>query len=235
MIKNLSEIQKSEIANFGGKAANLAKLIQKNFLVPPGICISTKIKKLTPKLKTEILQKINFPVAARSSATAEDSKLASFAGIFDTILNIENEKKLWRAIEKIWKSPNSACAKIYQKEKKIAKIEMAVILQKMIFPDFSGVIFTKNPVDQNSILIEISAGGGEKLVAGKIIPATFFLEKNNFSILKIFNDNNFPRKFLPKIAKIGQKIEQIFGNFQDIEFAILNEKIFLLQSRPITA
>ena len=98
MIKNLKDIKPNEVDLFGGKAANLGFLIQNGFNVPDGFCISTEVNKLNTKIRSEIIKnfkKLNSKVAVRSSATAEDSKKSSFAGQFDTFLNIKNEKGLY--------------------------------------------------------------------------------------------------------------------------------------------
>src|SRR3989344_5880952 len=103
MIKDLKDTKREQVNLFGGKAVNLGFLIQNGFNVPEGFCISTKINNIDDKIKNSIIKKfrkLKSKVAVRSSATGEDSKKLSFAGQFDTFLNIPNEKQLFDAIEK---------------------------------------------------------------------------------------------------------------------------------------
>src|SRR3989338_5666172 len=101
MIKDLKEIEREERNLVGGKATNLGFLMQNGFNVPNGFCISTRIHQLTKNVKDEIIKRYNqikSTVAVRSSATVEDDKNASFAGMFDTFLNIDSENRLLNAI-----------------------------------------------------------------------------------------------------------------------------------------
>lgn len=105
MIKDLKDIKKNEINLFGGKAVNLGFLIQNGFNVPAGFCISTKINELTSTVKKETIKRfraLNSKVSVRSSATAEDAKNASFAGQFDTFLNIDSDVRVLNAIKNCW-------------------------------------------------------------------------------------------------------------------------------------
>ena len=237
MIKSLSGIKQDEVPLFGGKATNLGFLMQNGFNVPDGFCISTKIKNLNAKIKNEIIKnfkKLNSNVAVRSSATAEDSEKSSFAGQFDTFLNIKDEKELFDSIKKCKNSVKSKRAIAYSKNKKLKNIKMAVIVQKMINPDFSGVIFIIDPVNKKNILIEIVKGLGDKLVSGQVTPNSYFVDK---IIMKIENKTEsfkLDRILIKKLSKTSLEIESLYQNPQDIEFSAKNNEIFILQSRPIT-
>lgn len=237
MIKDLRNIKKEEVDLFGGKATNLGFLIQNGFNVPEGFCISTQVNVLDNKLNNETIKrfkKFKSAVAVRSSATAEDSKKSSFAGQFDTFLNIKNEKQLFKAVEKCKNSVKSARAKAYAKNKKIRNIRMAVIVQKMIDADYAGVIFTLNPVNKKDILIEIVRGLGDKLVSGKITPNNYFVDRKFLEIVNKSESFKIYTNLVKKLAKIALDIELIYKSPQDIEFCIKNNEIFILQSRPIT-
>jgi len=234
MIKSLKYIKISEINLFGGKATNLGFLIQNSFKVPEGFCISTNINVIDIKTKNEIIKrfkKLKSAVAVRSSATAEDSKKSSFAGQFDTFLNIKNEKQLFNAIEKCRNSIKSARAKAYIKNKRMQNVRMAVIVQKMIDANYAGVIFTIDPINKKDILIEIVRGLGNKLVSGNVTPSSNFIDRKNFNIK---NKKTFFGLNIERLAKTALKIESLYKHPQDIEFAIKNNEIFILQSRPIT-
>ncbi len=237
MIKDLKDIRREEINLFGGKAANLGFLIQNGFSVPRGFCISTKIKKIDNKFKAKIISKfrgLKSKVAVRSSATAEDSKNFSFAGQFDTFLNIDSEAKLLNAIDKCRKSVNSARALSYLKNKNIGNIGMGVLVQKMINPDYAGVIFTVDPVGKKYILIEIVKGLGDKLVSGNATPNNYFIHRKNMDIKKKSEMFKINSEIIGNLAKTASGIELIYNFPQDIEFAVKEDKIFILQSRPIT-
>lgn len=237
MIKKLKNINKKEADLFGGKAANLGFIIQNRINVPEGFCISTDVNKLNEITKKKILDKfrdLKSPVAVRSSATCEDSKKFSFAGQFDTALNVNNEKLLFDSIEKCWDSLYSDRVKAYNKSTGIKSMKMAVIVQKMIDAEYSGVIFTKSPFDNRNMVIEIITGLGDKLVSGEIIPSKFIVNRNSLRIIRKKNIHNIYEKLIEQVGCIGLKIEKIFDNYQDIEFSVLNGEVYVLQARPVT-
>ena len=111
---------------------------------------------------------------------------------------------------------------------------MAVIVQKMINADYGGVAFTIDPIEKKNILIEIVKGGGEKLVSGEVTPNTYHINRHDFSIEQKETTFDFDEKLLRDISKSALKIEKLFNYPQDIEFCLNDNKIFILQSRPIT-
>ena len=237
MIKDLKDIRKDEVNLFGGKATNLGFIIKNGFNVPKGFCISTKINEIDKSTKNEIIgrfQKLKSSVSVRSSATVEDSKHLSFAGQFDTFLNINSENKLLNSIKKCWNSIKSKRAIAYSKNKRIGSVKMAVIIQKMIQSDFAGVIFTVDPINKNDILIEITEGLGDKLVSGKITPISFFINRKTFNIKNKSGSLKINEITIKKLAKTTLQIEKLYNSPQDIEFAIKSNKIYILQARPIT-
>ena len=204
-------------------------------------------------------------VAVRSSGTAEDLPGHSFAGQYDTYLGISNPADCIEAVKKCWASLWTLRACEYRERNGFdhLKIDMAVIVQSLIAADVSGVIFTVDPVkdSRSSIVIEACFGLGETLVSGKVTPDRFIISKKRLEILSstisekkiertislngLVEERNIPderssvccldKKHAVKLAKIARKIEAEFGSPQDIEWAIHKKKIFLLQSRPITA
>ena len=204
-------------------------------------------------------------VAVRSSGTAEDLPDHSFAGQYDTYLGISNVKDCIEAIKKCWASLWTLRAYEYRQRNGFdhLKIELAVIVQLLINADTSGVMFTVDPVkdSRSSIIIEACFGLGETLVSGKVTPDRFVVSKKKLKLLSskisekkvertvdrngLIDEKRVPderssvccldKKYAVKLAKIARKIETEFGSPQDIEWAIRKNKIFLLQSRPITA
>jgi len=203
-------------------------------------------------------------VAVRSSATTEDLSTASFAGQQETFLNIKGKEALLEAIKKCWASLFTARA-IYYRAKRGFSHEtsyIAVIVQKMINAEKSGVMFTINPITNNKdeIVIEAVFGLGEGVVSGSVEPDCYVINKKRLDLvqkkiglkkLKFVRDKegrtvkeelpeeeqkkvvltNFELKSL---ANYGLQIEEHYKWPQDIEWAIENEKIYIVQSRPVT-
>jgi len=201
-------------------------------------------------------------VAVRSSATAEDSSVASWAGELESYLNVDKET-LVESVKKCWASLFTPRAIFYRFEKKLKEdqISVAVVVQRMVNSEISGIAFTVNPVnaDKNQIVAEAGFGLGEAVVGGLITPDNYVIDKTNFQIIekKIAQQNMMivtkekstaeeqvpeDKKSLQKLsdeqivelAKICVKIEEHYGFPCDIEWGIENSKIYILQSRPIT-
>ncbi|MBI4049539.1 MAG: PEP/pyruvate-binding domain-containing protein [Candidatus Doudnabacteria bacterium] len=199
-------------------------------------------------------------VAVRSSATAEDSKTASWAGELETYLNT-TEKNLLANVKKCWSSLFTPRAIFYRFEKKLHNkpVSVAVVVQAMVQSEISGICFTVHPVtkDYNQMVIEAAIGLGEAIVGGQVTPDTYVVHKNDFSILDInVSEQAFYLKLNPKgglirankritkqkltgkqiveIAKICKKIEAHYKHPQDIEWAYYKGRFYITQSRPIT-
>jgi pyruvate,water dikinase len=203
-------------------------------------------------------------VAVRSSATTEDLATASFAGQQETFLNVKGEKELIHYVKKCFSSLFTARA-VYYRDKKNFKegASLAVVIQKMINSDKSGVMFSQNPVkNDNSIMIEAVWGLGEGIVSGRIKPDTYVISGNleDFEVVehniaekkiaivreasgrnKIVNLTETRSKQqvltgheLKMLANYARKLEEHYEKPQDIEFAILDNDLFIVQTRPIT-
>jgi len=178
-------------------------------------------------------------LAVRSSATAEDLPGHSFAGLYDTYLGISNIEDCLIAIKKCWASLWTERAYSYRQKNSFdhSKVEMAVIVQSLIPADVAGVIFTSDPVngDNNRVVIEACLGLGDALVSGKVSPDRVVLDKKGLNVLsRTISAHCINNQTAQKLAKLAIKAESEFGCPQDIEWAIRQDKIFLLQSRPIT-
>jgi len=206
---------------------------------------------------------VDMPVAVRSSATAEDSLDASFAGQQDTYLNVIGESNVLHRVRDCWASLFTPRSIFYRVKKKYDhfKVGVAVPIQKMVQSEISGIMFTANPVsnNKNEIIIEVIWGLGEYIVQGVITPDQFIIDKSNWTIKQknnvsqdrqlVKNQNETHEIDVPKykqnkikiddtialkIAKIGQKLHNHYGKAQDIEFAIEKGKFYVVQTRPIT-
>ena len=196
---------------------------------------------LAENLKTQIEHYYNLLsakcVAVRSSATAEDLPKYSFAGQYDTYLNVKSAAECIESVKKCWASLWTDRAYEYRKNNGIdhLSVNMAVIVQELIEADMSGVLFTADPVSgyKSRMIIEAVSGLGDKLVSGETVPQRFVMDKNTLGIVR-HNGGNIDEQIIKKLAKLAKKAEGKFGCPQDIEWAVKNNKIFFLQTRPIT-
>lgn len=204
------------------------------------------------------------PVAVRSSATAEDLAGASFAGQQETFLNVAGEEELLRAICRCWASLYTSRAIFYRQQKGFdsSQVSMAVVVQKMVACEKSGVLFTVEPVLRNhyEMVIEAVWGLGEGIVSGMITPDHYRVDRESYEITYEFipdklqmvaKDKNggvltlaVPAEKvsarvlavdeIQELVDLGNQVEQHFGCPQDVEWGIEDGRIYLLQSRPIT-
>ncbi len=201
-------------------------------------------------------------VAVRSSATAEDSKTASWAGELDTYLNV-TEKNVSKMVKECWSSLFTPRAIFYRFEKKLHKqaVSVAVVVQSMVQSEVSGISFTVHPVtkDRNQMVIEAGFGLGEAIVSGSVTPDTYIVHKDDFSLLDInvseqtfaivkSGTKNLHKKLsfkeggkqklsgkqIVELAKICKNIEKHYKHPCDIEWAYAGKKFYITQSRPIT-
>ena len=200
-------------------------------------------------------------VSVRSSATAEDQADASFAGQQSSFINIKGNKELIQKVKECFASIFTARAIFYRKKKGFdGLVGIAAIVQKMINSDKSGVMFSKHPVKNNEeILIEAVFGQGEGIVSGKIKPDNYTVSQDIEIIEEKIADKKVaiirtsggltktiqltPEKSkqrvlktyeIKQLAEFAIKLEDHYKKPQDIEFAIENEDIYILQTRPIT-
>lgn len=168
--------------------------------------------------------------AVRSSAVGEDSRAYSWAGCFDSYLNVKTEE-LENRIIKVSNSVHNIRAQIYQKLNPAAPMinKMAVLVQEYILADVSGVMFTANPINKNkhNMIIERQANSGS-VVDGKGFPTTKMYTKNKISSQSIDDKTEL------LLLNWGLQIEMVFGCPMDIEWLRKKDKIFITQARPIT-
>ena len=179
-------------------------------------------------------------VAVRSSATCEDQKEASSAGQYESYLNVEGKDALLQAVRNCWASLWSRRALIYRHRRDIDHFtaKMAVIIQEMISADMAGVLFTQDPLrqDDQHILVEVVPGLGEALVSGDVVGDVYRVDKTSLTEIGKKNESGLlDSNLLVELCDIAKRLEGYFGAPQDIEFAIAQKTIHLLQSRPMTA
>jgi len=224
-------------------------------------------KVMPADIKKEILAefkklKVKF-VAVRSSATAEDSSVASWAGELETYLDT-TEKMLVENVRKCWSSLFTPRAIFYRQEKEMlkTKVSVAVVIQEMIASEISGIVFTVHPVtkNKNQMIIEAGWGLGEAIVSGQVTPDAYIIDKRDLSIIDIniakqemmiirkagggikhaavskakLEKQKLNGKQIVALARICAQIEKHYKKPQDIEWAMAKGKIYITQSRPIT-
>jgi pyruvate,water dikinase len=174
-------------------------------------------------------------VSVRSSATIEDSLATSFAGQFDSFLNVREEEIVHNVI-KCWASLYNTRALFYYRQHKInlSNCAMAVIVQQMVDADVSGVIFTKDHLKGECVLIEAVKGYGESLVSGESTPDSYWVDRKTQRVVEKRGSQDVADSFVARLAQGALRIENLFGRPQDIEFSIKDQIIYVLQARPIT-
>lgn len=221
---------------------------------------ANKTSKISQKLSAVIKNPL---VAIRSSATAEDLPTASFAGQQETYLNIKGEVNVLHKVREAWASLFTARAIFYRQEQKFDhfKIGIAVPVQMMVDSKTSGVMFTIDPVtnDKGKIIVEAIYGLGELIVQGTVTPDHYEVEKNSLTLLAkkvvpqtkmLVRKNGITKEYsvtknlidkqklsnneIVEIVKLGVKLEKHYYHPQDVEWAIENGNIYIVQTRPIT-
>jgi len=207
----------------------------------------------------QLSKKRNPLVAVRSSATAEDLPEASFAGQQETFLNVSGTDQLLESVRACWASLFTARAIYYREQKGFDHFQVAVAVpvQLMVQSDISGIMFTVDPITNNEDVVTIEAvfGLGEGIVSGSITPDHYLLNKESLKIVekKIVpqkkmislkgettvspawqKKQKLPDQLVKKLAKIGIALEKHYQFPQDIEWAVENKKIAIVQTRPVT-
>lgn len=243
-IKKFNEISKEDVSLVGGKGASLGEMAKAGIPIPPGFVITTyAFQKDAEQEILKFFDELNAErVAVRSSAVAEDSSQASWAGQLETYLNVSREDLISK-VRECWDSIKSDRAIDYASQQNLSKDQLlvAIVVQKMVDSQAAGVMFTANPItkDKNEIMVESVLGLGESLVQGLVTPDNFVVDKETLEIkskdLQQENKQTVSDENIKKLVELGKKIEDNYGNPQDIEWAIdRKNKIWILQSRPIT-
>ena len=270
-----------EVQRVGGKVANLSRLAA-DYRVPPGFCLTTaaygawaeagsgdwpaelvrelnaSYAKMAEQCEAESLQ-----VAVRSSAIDEDGQSASFAGQYETYLNIGRVEAVIDAVTRCWASTRSEQVLEYRRQNDLPvdNVQIAVLVQQMVPADIAGVAFSANPVNKNrdEVVINTSWGLGESVVSGTVSPDTYVVSKGDLQVLErdiaekekmtVAHPEGTREVDVPRfmrsqstlddvkaieIAQLARVLEEQMGWPVDIECAYHGEILYLLQCRPIT-
>jgi pyruvate,water dikinase len=254
---------------FGGKSVQLGASLRDGLPVPPGWALAVAFVDAVVRgdadaraVLASFLQDKPYAFAVRSSGVGEDAKIASFAGQHFTELNRIGLEDIVGAIRSVWESGHSPGACAYRAKLGITGTpRVAVTLQKMIFPDCAGVMFTRHPLTgADEIVVEASWGLGEAIVEGLVIPDHFRFRKDGALIERRAGTKDVVFKALPgggveeatiadpekvngfclddvqlgALVQLALRCERHFGTGRDIEWGIQDGALYLLQCRAIT-
>ena len=252
MISSVQAPTTTKLGDVGGKAASLFRLQELGCSVPPFFVVTADGFRACPDGHMQQAQRDavrnalvelggdECAYAVRSSGIAEDLPDNSFAGVFDTILDMRGPDQVITAIERCWSSHKNAAATMYRAVRSVDRDDaMAVIVQKMVQPVWSGVCFTADPTTRalSTTVVNAVPGLGERLVSGTEAPEEIRVDTQSGRILERRSPGGgeqFPVHLLEAVVRELSRVASAMGFPQDLEWAIDGEQLILLQSRPIT-
>ena len=278
-----------EVARAGGKGASLARMsglglpVPEGFVIPADMLASVvdadALRAALPdhekaqaivaaaEVPAEVAEAYaalgeDPPVAVRSSACAEDSETASYAGQQETYLYVRGADAVRARVRDCWASFFSERAIFYRRQKgSLDDLGMAVVVQRMVRADVAGVLFTCDPVRgrRDRMVVEAVLGLGEAAVSGQVTPDHYVLKRDGtvkrakvaqqpFAIVPVESggveerelgdeggEQKLGEEHLRALARLGDDLEQRLGGPQDIEWALEGGELYVLQARPVTA
>jgi rifampicin phosphotransferase len=259
---SLRDLTRADAAHAGAKAANLGEMARAGFPVPDGFALTTQafddflaLNQFGESRKAEAVLVAEMPpviraalravaelfdgarLAVRSSGVAEDLDDASFAGQYETILGVRGYEALVNAVRQCWASAFSARAAAYQdNHRQAARAGMAVLVQRLVPADAAGVAFSANPVSgrRDEIVVSAVRGLGERLVSGRASPDEWIV-RGIEAVRSTAPEDAIDDSQARAVAELARRAEALFGAPQDVEWAIADGELYVLQSRPITA
>lgn len=253
LLQQLTKLKKEERAQIGEMSKKIREVI-----------MAVKIPSEVVEAVAHYLSRFGneHAYAVRSSATAEDLPYASFAGQQDTYLNIIGKEAILQHVRKCWASLFTERAVMYRMQNDFEhnQVSICVVVQKMVFPEASGILFTADPVTSNRKVVSIDAsfGLGEALVSGLVSADNYKVKEDEITgkmiatkklaIYALKEGGTETKQIDPaqqkiqtlseqqilQLAQIGRQIEAYFGCPQDIEWCLVDDTFYIVQSRPIT-
>lgn len=229
-IYQLGQLPEEIYPSVGGKAKGLDMLVRHGFTIPKGFVI-TEINQID---ETAIYQAFDAmkakQVSVRSSASNEDQSSASNAGQYETCLFVDRSH-LMESVKKCLKSLNSRRVEDYARHFDLNRGTMNIVVQEMIDSDKAGVLFTAGPNNGAAILIEAVSGQGENLVSGQVTARRYEISRKYY---RPCGDDLLNEDEIKQLYETGKKVRTAFDGEMDLEWAIHNGQLYLLQMRPIT-
>jgi phosphoenolpyruvate synthase/pyruvate phosphate dikinase len=255
-------------AIFGSKAVGLGQAAREGLQLPPGVALSGSIVEAVAVGEERAIRKVarsvrplRSPLAVRSSAVDEDGAEASFAGQHLTLLNVRSSEEVSSALREIWWSANSDSAITYrQRVGLFTRPSVAVVVQTLLDPDVAGVMFTQNPITgADERVIEASWGLGEAVVAGRVIPDHYRVDRSGDVLERTPGVKKLAIRTLPEggtieedvppdnverlcldddqleqLNRLAERCEHVYGPARDLEWAFVDRELYLLQCRAVT-
>ena len=227
-----------ELTSSGNKALRLAKLRQAGFPVPDGVVIQADaingFERMDPSQRKDFAAEIwrligQKPCAVRSSASDEDGADQSFAGVFESVLDVDG-RSMEAAIAEVISSFSSERAGAYRADAPSAHAGN-ILVQEMVASEYAGVLFTQDPSAPGQMIVELVEGCGEDLVSGRKTPQSLRFGRFTHSAM----DDQSPPIELSELLQLGKRIEALFSCPQDIEWAYADGAFQIVQSRDVTA
>ena len=243
-VLSFDEIDEKQRPLAGGKGGTLSRLHREGYPVPDGFVVLTTSfgdEGLSPEAWAQAREKLGelrreapgSSFAVRSSALSEDSGQTSFAGEFETILGVRGEEEVLQAINAVWGSMRSERVRAYSKVHGVEdEHEMAVVVQRLVSSEYAGVVFTVDPVSGQSASMagNYVHGLGDKLVSGESDAQPFTLTRPTGG----YQGPDELKPYAKSLYELAERLERSLGSPQDIEWAVADGGVHLLQSRPIT-
>ncbi|MBX2994678.1 MAG: hypothetical protein KF681_07645 [Bdellovibrionaceae bacterium] len=236
-------------ATFGGKGRHLAHLLEAGFSIPLTYVLPDRAQTLSPAELEEVRKDIRDLLrehpgqtwAVRSSVSKEDGSDHSFAGLFESFLDLATEEEIFESLLGVLDSKNTERVRLYCEKADIDPndLRVAVVVQVFVRARFSGVCFSVSPLsgDDQEMLVEMIEGRGDRLVSGLVSPSRWMLSWHDEAPLIRAREGNLPvsERILTQLRDTACRVQAHFGCPQDIEFVVeASEQILLVQSRPIT-
>jgi len=229
-IYQLGQLPEDVYSSAGGKAKGLDLLVRHQFPVPKGFVI-TAIDPVDEEAVYRAFDALNVEwVSVRSSASNEDQSTVSNAGQYETCLFVDRIHLL-ESIGKCLASSDSRRVRDYARHFDLSAASMSIVVQEMVDSEKAGVLFTAGPNNGSAILIEAVKGQGEQLVSGQVEARRYEISRKYY---RPCGDDLLSDDEVRQLYEVGKKIRTVFGEEKDVEWALKDGKLFLLQMRPVT-
>lgn len=235
VIRKSEQLTDNPIEMVGGKGLNLLRLAElskgRDFKVPDFYIIPVGAQYTEPQLE-ELFDLLPKPLVVRSSSPLEDSKGFSFAGRFRSVLNINDFPSFQYAINGVLESARDDRVSDYAQQHGLPTDErMAVIVQEMVDPLYSGVCYSTSNPNNPKTIVEFTDGLSDKLMSGDKQGNIASFDQDFYWRM----EHGFPEPDLERVARVAKDLEVVFGQNLDIEFAVSKDRqIYIVQARPIT-
>jgi phosphohistidine swiveling domain-containing protein len=218
----------------GTKAATLARLLRDGFPVPDGVVLIPEAAEDGADVAAAVRRLGDIPLAIRSSAVDEDLPDASYAGLYTTVLNVTGDG-LADAVRQCWASASGERVRSYRPGTGETP-RIALLIQPMVPAEAAGVAFTADPItgDRGVVVVEAVAGLGERLVSGEAAPDAWEVRDATTIRRTTAGEPVLDADQARAVAVLARRVEQHEGRPQDIEWALCDGKLVLLQARPVT-